>query len=430
MIDTLIKNAGDPDLAERQWRVIQPLLGPLSDHPQTPPVLRLLGNSRFLVEHLIKEPDSLPALIRNRFLARPKDTPRMREEIEALWKKEKTQNKIAALKVLRHYKYAEMARIAVRDLAGLASFEEIGMELAGLAAAASDFALQAARRFLKLRGSGGKTLVVIGLGKMGGGDLNFSSDIDLLYVYGDPKDYEDCVRLSEETTRLLNDRTPDGLGFRVDLNLRPQGKSGPLVNSLEAIETYYEVFGASWERGALVKALPVAGDLRTGEDFLKTVEPFVYRKTIDSGVILEIKKMKERIDEELAKTAPKGFHVKLGRGGIREIEFFVTAFQLVYGGKEHRLRERNTLRALDVLRDLELIPANDALRLKEAYISLRKIENRLQMVDERQIHTLPPKGPELQALARRMGLEGEGKFLEELNAKTDFVFSCFERLAP
>jgi glutamate-ammonia-ligase adenylyltransferase len=335
-----------------------------------------------------------------------------------------------------------MTRIAARDLSGLAPFEEIGRELAALAAASTEIAVRSAAEIVRsAEGNSGAAasapFVVLALGKFGGEDLNFSSDIDILYVHGRPlvpeaasrTVFEHFCRVSETVTRLLHERTEDGFVFRVDLDLRPEGKSGVIVNSVDALTSYYEISGAPWERAALTKARPVAGDSALGLDVLSQLEPFVFPKLIDTASIDALKKIKGKINAELKKSKSGGFHVKLGLGGIREIEFFVTAFQLIYGGKDPALRERNTLRALALLRERGLVPEVDAARLENAYIFLRKIENRLQMEEERQTHRLPTESAHLQALARRMGFADSASFEQALREKTGFVADCFERLA-
>lgn len=438
-LEKILRTSGDPALAEFQWKSLEPLLSrSLWKQPGTAPLLKLLGNSRFLVAYLVKNPPALRELATSPYLLKPKDAERMTLDLRVIFAKNFTGTPASAQKILRHYKYREMARIAVRDLAGLAPFEEIGRELASLASASIEFARRASVHLHAGPRAAIPPFTVMGLGKLGGEDLNFSSDIDILYLYDLEKSerlrhrkdlFEVFGRIAETTTRILQEKTEDGFAFRVDLNLRPEGKSGPIANSLEALTLYYEISGAPWERAAWIKARPIAGDRNLGERVLRAIEPFVYRKTMDLSVISELKKMKEKIEEELRKSKGSGFHVKLGEGGIREIEFFAQAFQLVYGGKESRLRERNTLRALEALKELGRVPAAEIDRLKEGYLLLRRIENRLQMLDERQIHTLPTERPELLALARRTGFSDSESFLEAIREKTEFVAACFERLA-
>ena len=432
-----------------QWGVIEPLLPPSlrdASDPGLRALLSLLGNSRFLVEHFLNQDDpsrALAHLTLSQYLTRPKGKSRMIDELTTLFDSDFDKTLPSAQRLIRHYKYPEMARIAARDLSGLGAFDEIGLEFSDLASTCSEFALHAALALLvdeKWVGPKDKIppFTVIGLGKMGGDDLNFSSDIDILFVHGqaegDEADrrevFQFFCQVAELVTRIIQERTADGFGFRVDLDLRPEGKSGVIVNSLDSMATYYEIAGASWERTALIKAKPVAGSETLGRELISSVEPFVYPKYIDASAISDLKKMKDKINAELMNSSrTKGYHVKLGSGGIREIEFFASAFQLIYGGKELRLRERNTLKTLAVLKDLKLVPAEDIEKLSQAYIFLRRIENRLQIEEERQLHTLPKDPKEITALARRTGYADTEKFLKELEEKTAFVSGCFEKLA-
>lgn len=446
--ETILKASGNPDLAAHQWNLIAPLLPPplpAASSAGMRALLSLLGNSRFLVEHLLSQDDphrSLAHLVHSPFLTRPKPHSGMMEELGSLFGSEFHGTAASAQRVIRRYKYPEMARIAARDLSGLAPFEEIGHELSDLASVCGEFSLRAALELLHDRWQGPKDKIppftIMALGKMGGEDLNFSSDIDIVFVYRQPEWASDKAReifeffcqVAELVTRILQERTPDGIGFRVDLDLRPEGRSGVIVNSVEAMATYYEIAGAPWERAALIKAKPVAGNGPLGLDLIVQLAPFVYPKHIDSSAISDLKKMKEKIDAKFKKNSrSQGFHVKLGSGGIREIEFFASAFQLIYGGKEPALRERNTLKVLSVLKKLQLAPAEDLDRLARAYVFLRRIENRLQMEEERQIHTLPTDPAEIARLARRTGYPDAGAFLKDLKEQTAFVSSCFERLA-
>ncbi len=435
--ESIFQKSGDPTLAEHQWSLFQSAIEPdLLKNSAITHLRHLFGNSRFLVDFLLKHPEIVRQLVTSPYLQKHKGRDQMDAELQSFLLGEFAGTLTSIQKILRHYKYREMVRIAVRDLAGLASFEEIGLELSFLAGACIAAAQEASFALLEKKFQVlANHFMTVGLGKLGGGDLNFSSDIDILYLCrlaGDDthSSYEACTRAANMITEILQDRTGDGLVFRVDLNLRPEGKSGPIVNTLEALATYYEISGAPWERAALTKAHPVAGDRILGEQFLAQIEPFVFRKSIDFSVIAELKSLKEKIDQEFQKSKTAGFNVKLGKGGIREIEFFATSFQLVYGGKEPRLRGRNTLETLEILRELKLIPAKDAGGLREAYLFLRRIENRLQMVDDLQIHTLPTDKNELLALSRRVGFHDSAQLLETLDKWTELVFSCFEGLAP
>ena len=278
-------------------------------------------------------------------------------------------------------------------------------------------------------------MTVIGMGKLGGRELNFSSDIDIIYFYESDRGETTGVatgsggrkgaislhaffnKLGEMISKALSQVTEDGFVFRVDVGLRPEGKSGDMAVSLRSAEIYYESWGQSWERTAMLKARPVAGSLELGEQLLKTLQPFIYRKYLDYNLIEDMKQMKQKIDASLARSREGEINLKLGRGGIREIEFFIQALQLVYAGKNPKLRERNSLAALDTLLSANLLGVEDHRQLQEAYRFLRSVEHRIQVVQERQTHNLPIKEEELLALARRSGYlraNGLARFIEVL----------------
>jgi len=341
------------------------------------------------------------------------------------------------LPVLRRFKYGEMLRIAARDLAGLASLEDTTGELADLAAASLQAACEVCRRQLirehgrplmhTQSGEAEADLLVLGMGKLGGRELNFSSDIDLVYFYSSDDGETEGIplpdgmirgrislhaffaKLAELVTKALSQVTEDGFVFRVDLGLRPEGKSGDLALSLRSAEVYYEAWGQSWERSAMLKAWPVAGSLDLGNRFLRMIEPFVYRKYLDYTLVEDMMAMKKKIDLSLAREKGGETNIKLGRGGIREIEFFIQALQLVFAGKNPALRVRNSLQALQALRDARIISEDDCDALSYAYRFLRMVEHRIQVVQERQTHSLPSSEEEMLALARRCGyLEAQG----------------------
>lgn len=251
---------------------------------------------------------------------------------------------------------------------------------------------------------------VLGMGKLGGGELNLSSDIDLIFVYGangstdgprslDNAEYFD--RLGRQLIEALSAATEDGFVFRVDMRLRPFGESGPLVVSEEGLEHYYLTHGRDWERYALIKARPVAGDLDFGARLLHTLRPFVYRRYLDFTALAALRELKGLIDAQVRRKDLRD-NIKLGPGGIREIEFIVQGLQLIRGGQLPALRERNTLAALDALTRHRILPAGDARVLGEAYRFLRDLEHRLQMAHDAQTHALPADPGERARIAYAM----------------------------
>jgi len=353
---------------------------------------------------------------------------------------------------LRLQKLREMARIAARDLAGLAMLSEVTGDLSALASAALTGAIRFARRQLTERygapvietDAGTRRecgFVVLGMGKLGGYELNFSSDIDLIYLYETERGmteggkrrepvtlHEYFVRLSEVVTRILSEVTEDGFVFRVDLRLRPDGTKGDLANSLRSAEIYYESWGQTWERAVMIKARPVAGDAWVGEQFLQTITPFVYRKYLDFTSIEEIKEMKDRVDLASARARRHARDLKLGVGGIREIEFFAQAHQLIYGGKNPDLRRRGTVETLRALVGADIVSRRECDMLEEAYTFLRSLEHRIQVYQDRQTHALPEREADLLRLARTMGLPDVRALTAAMDRHTGNVRAIYDSL--
>ena len=408
------------------------------------PLLLVLGASRFLSNLLCKSPEVLDLALHPPYFDTSKPREVMEAELKGLVAGVREFKDLMA--ILRRYKYRELLRIAARDLTGRADLPEVCRELTDLAGSILEVTVAFGDEML--RHQHGRPLyqdmdgtvresafVVLGLGKLGGEELNFSSDVDLLYLYSSDKGgtekgvtlHEYYVKLSELVTKALSSMTEDGLLYRVDLRLRPEGARGELANSLRSAEIYYESWGASWERLALLKALPVAGDRNLGEAFIKMVEPFVYRKYLDFTAIEEIKELKWRIDRSIMRMRG-GPNVKLGAGGIRELEFFVQALQVINGGKDPKVRERNTLKALSALYQQGYINEEEHLNLVESYKFLRTVEHRIQMVDERQSHDVPREERERRRLARSMGFADFNEFSRALSLHMDRVKGIYDRL--
>jgi len=339
---------------------------------------------------------------------------------------------------LRLYKYRELVRLMVRDLVQGAETEELGRELSHLAQAILSTALEWVRRAMTARYGRPQAdgFCVLGLGKLGGEDLNFSSDIDLLYLYraegqtaggnqGSLSNAQFYTKIAEGLTRALSAHTAEGFCFRVDLNLRPQGRSGAIALSLPATLGYYEAQGRTWERAALIKARVVAGDAGLGNRLLQSLTPFVWRRTLDLSVVEALRKIKSQIDVRAQASADD---VKLGSGGIREIEFFINALQLLHGGQRPSLRESNSLRALRKLSREGLVASSDAEALEEAYLALRAVENHLQMMEERQSQRLPSEAVERLRLARSLGFGTWDSCAARLSQHRNFVRVAFSQL--
>ena len=285
---------------------------------------------------------------------------------------------------------------------------------------------------------------VIGMGKLGGGELNFSSDIDLMYVYtsyqgqtrgvlrdgewrGRVSNHEYFVALARRLTSLLSGRQASGQVFRVDLRLRPDGTQGQLALALLAYEAYYARLGQPWERMALIKARPVAGDAGLGREFMALVQPFIYRRNLDAPGLEQLRSMKRQIDAQMADRNESRTNVKLGRGGIREIEFLIQLPQLLFGGRRPELQERSSLRALARLRDAGLLDAASEALLRDTYGYLRRVEHLLQMEQGSQTHTLPRGEEARRRLARYCGHADWEAFYAEYLARTEAVHTLFAK---
>ena len=279
---------------------------------------------------------------------------------------------------------------------------------------------------------------IIAMGKLGARELNYSSDIDLIVFYDaqraglkpeiEPSTF--FVRLTRELVRLLQEHTADGYAFRTDLRLRPDPGATQIALSVEAGLTYYESFGQNWERAALIKARVVAGDIAAGEDFLRQLAPFIWRKYLDFAAIADIHAMKRRVHafKGHGAIAVEGHDIKLGRGGIRDIEFFAQTQQLIAGGRHPELRTRGTVDTLARLAKGGWIAAEAATDLTEAYLFLRRIENHLQMVGDLQTHILPAEPAEFDRVARLSGFADSNAFGDALIARFKRVGSPLRRV--
>ncbi|HEY0767387.1 MAG TPA: bifunctional [glutamate--ammonia ligase]-adenylyl-L-tyrosine phosphorylase/[glutamate--ammonia-ligase] adenylyltransferase [Steroidobacteraceae bacterium] len=341
---------------------------------------------------------------------------------------------------LRRWRRREFTRIAWRDLAGWVDLPETLADLTAFADAAIATALSHARRALVARygepcSAGGvvQPLVVIGMGKLGGGELNFSSDVDLVLLFPEHGETdgpygianeEFFTRLGQALVRLLETPTPDGFVLRVDLRLRPFGDSGPLVASFASFEDYRPRHGRDWERYAYVKARPVTGAERYAEIDAAAIRPFVYRRYLDYGVFESLREMKTLIEREMQRRELAD-HIKLGPGGIREIEFIVQALQLTRGGRDRRLQTPSLFAALAHLGESRLLPPEAAAELRGAYVYLRRLENRLQMLADAQIHRLPEEALARERIALAMGARDWPALTQELNEHRERVSRHF-----
>jgi [glutamine synthetase] adenylyltransferase / [glutamine synthetase]-adenylyl-L-tyrosine phosphorylase len=341
---------------------------------------------------------------------------------------------------LRRWRRREFTRIAWRDLAGWADLSETLADLTAFADTAITVALAYARgtltaRYGEPRSAAGEIqpLVVIGMGKLGGRELNFSSDVDLVLLFPEHGETDGPHRISNEEfftrlgqalVRLLETPTPEGFVLRVDLRLRPFGDSGPLVVSFASFEDYLPRHGRDWERYAYVKARPITARERYAEIEAAAVRPFVYRRYLDYGVFESLREMKALIEREIERRELAD-NVKLGPGGIREVEFIVQALQLTRGGHDRRLQTPSLFAALARLGETHLLPAQAVSELTAAYVCLRRLENRLQMLGDAQVHRLPAEALPRERIALAMGAPDWPALMRELDAHREHVSRHF-----
>jgi glutamate-ammonia-ligase adenylyltransferase len=403
---------------------------------------RIFAASDFVAEQCIRQPGLLPELQHSGdlYLAYAEDDHMLRLHawLQGVAQQGELQQR------LRAFRQREMVRIAWRDIAGWNDLQQTLHELSWLAEACVDGALYHLYNWAcQEQGTPcsedgtPQRLVVIGMGKLGARELNFSSDIDLMFTY--PEDGETrgkrprmsneefFLRLGQQLVQVLDNNTAEGFVFRTDMRLRPFGDSGPLAASFDVMEEYYLVHGREWERYALIKARVIAGDRERGAELMHALRPFVYRRYLDFGAFESLRDMKQRIAREVKR---KGLeqNIKLGAGGIREIEFIGQAFQLIRGGRETALQVRDIRSVLKLLADKQCLPGYAVQELLRAYDLLRRVENRLQQVADRQTHRLPEDKIARQRLAYALGYAREESLFNDIAATRHKVHEHFEQL--
>ena len=411
------------------------------------------GASTYLSEILIRKSEYFYDIIDTNVMGTPKTSERMYQELaRSLSQFDSVEQK---LRILRRYKRRETLRIGLRDLLKAADVETTTLELSNLAEAALQHCYEIGRdeimqpKFgtpLNEEGTAPCSFAIIGMGKLGGYELNFSSDIDLIFVYSDDAQTDTGTDNSEYFSRLcefiikaMSEITPDGYVFRVDIRLRPESSAGVIIRSMESYESYYEGWGDLWERQALIKARSVAGDMAFGDEFIRMIQPFVYQRYLDGVTLSEIKadirRTKARIEERLVgEGANLEKHVKLGPGAIRDIEFTVQCLQMIHGAKRKSLCSHNTLETLAALKANKLLTAEDADALTAAYRFLRTVENAIQIEGDQQRYSIPEKETEERELARRVGYQDTAEtdaleaFWKDYRAHTEQVRAIFQKI--
>jgi len=405
-----------------------------------PAYLRLLvtlfSQSHFLTDIVCRYPEYIPWLCDEASLIRPRSRREMLDELLA--QEAGFDSFQAACSGLRAFHQREILRIATRDIIQYAALSSVTEDLSNLADATLEAGLVAARRELGDRfGIPSSTdphgrqqqakFCILAMGKLGGQELNFSSDIDLLFLYSDEgqtvppqqaerpgrsiSNAEYFCKLGELIIQALGEQTAEGLIFRVDMRLRPHGRAGPLATGFESALEYYVEYGRAWERQALIKARPCAGDLPLGSAFLKRLRPFVFPKYFDDATLEDIRNTKQQTEALIAERGQTEREVKLGRGGIRDIEFTVQMLQLLNGGRWTDLRTTATLHAIEALGRHDCLQPFEATSLASNYTFLRQIEHRLQIEGGQQRHTLPADAKALDEFARRLGYADGAAFM-------------------
>jgi glutamate-ammonia-ligase adenylyltransferase len=405
----------------------------------TASMLRVWAGSDFVTDLCVREPAILFELLGSGVLLADYASGEYQHRLGRMLEDVRDETMLGSR--LRLFRQREMLRIAWRDLAGWTSLIETLHDLSALADASIAGSLDHLNRWaVKQLGKSARSLVpslvVLGMGKLGARELNFSSDIDLIFAYPDDAAAwkrrhlsadEFYLRLGQQLISVLNNNTEDGFVFRVDMRLRPYGDSGPLVANFDAMADYYQLQGREWERYAMIKARPVAGPDAAARQLMQLLHPFVYRRYLDFGAFESLRDLKLQIASEVERKGMQD-NIKLGPGGIREIEFIAQAFQLVRGGRQQQLQQRAVLDVLDALAVLGYLPAHVCLQLAEAYVFLRRTENRLQAFDDQQVHELPGDETGRIRLAFAMGFPDWEAFAHRLGEHRRLVQAHFEEV--
>ena len=424
-----IDDLWDPSGAAKVWEKLAStnptITQTLTDSPENAPaILNFLTFSPVSLEKVRRRPELLQWLSHS-------DVQNPKVNSRATWRGDRAD---LSFRDLRFWKSQEMLRVGFREITGLSGFAETTRDITAVAErCVTEVCTTCFENLAGRFGRPGTGFSVLGMGKFGGTELNYSSDIDVLFFYGEEgyltprlSYHEFFTRLAENIIRIFS-VAADPL-FRIDLRLRPEGAQGPLVRSLGAMENYYAGYGETWERMALIKARGVAGDRELLYEFGQRLQPFIYPRTVSMDLMEEIAAVKARIERDIVGAAYLHRNVKLGYGGIREIEFILQTMQLLHGSKNAFLQERNSLKTLDALKQLNILPPDDVRLLSDAYVFLRTVEHRLQIQNEQQTHTLPARREEWLSIARTLGYHDAGAFAGALEAHTSAVRGIFERL--
>lgn len=406
--------------------------------------------SDYVVDQLVRYPRLLLQLVDSGDLLSRYGNDRYRSALQT--QLAGAQDEAALARVLRQFRRREMVRIIWRDSCGLADFQETVGDLSHLADACIDGALDKLYGWMEpefglpyyhpspspsSQQGQPMPMVVLGMGKLGACELNLSSDIDLMFAYAHEGEtrggrrslaHRDFfTRLGQKLIKALDENTVDGFVFRVDMRLRPYGSSGALALNFRAMESYYEEQGREWERYAMIKARAIGSDNGDGDELLRRLRPFVYRRYVDFGVIESLRELKKLINQEVLRKGNED-NVKTGAGGIREVEFIAQVFQLIRGGQDVALQQRNLMQVMGIIRDLELLPAAVIQSLCDDYVLLRNVEHRIQALQDRQTQLLPTDPLQQARIAVGMGYADWAGFYQVLGQARQRVRSHFDAL--
>jgi glutamate-ammonia-ligase adenylyltransferase len=456
VIESAIQSAADPARARHGFRHV-PGAASISDSEQARILAALFSASPAMTALLEKHPGWVQSVLVPENLAYPRQEQGLRREANGFLQPAlQARDYAGAFSRLRQFQQREMLRIAARDLGRLGNTQQVIREISNVADVCLAATLQLCQKQLVERlgqpyhqDADGRwqptEFCVLGLGKLGGQELNYSSDVDVIFVYTDeggifkapPRDnapagsampnHSFFKRLAESFVAEVGRATEDGALYRIDLRLRPEGDAGPFARSLASYENFYAQWGQTWERMMLIKARCVAGDAGLAAEFLEMVQSFRYPRSLSEGALREIAAMKARTEKEVIRPGELERDVKRGRGGIREIEFVVQTAQILHAGRIPFLQGAQTLPLLQKLAQYKLLAEAEARELARAYCFLRDVEHRLQMEHNLQTHTLPADAPARARLAALMGFAGRADFEAALRRHTQFVRETYEK---
>ncbi|HXX94761.1 MAG TPA: hypothetical protein VEN81_14100, partial [Planctomycetota bacterium] len=393
------------------------------DHPALlDRLVHVVGASRYLADILVRNPEYLSLLGDASRLSMPKPPERLHEEFQAAIRVPETEKeKLAALRRLHR---REVLRIGAADLLGFQDLEPITRQISELADAFAEGCLTVVSGGAKRTG-----LVVLALGKWGGRELNYSSDVDVIFLAPWSRDLAKATRMAKELIRSLSQSTFEGVVYRVDLRLRPYGTEGSLVLTAASFEEYLREKARPAELQAMLKARAAVGEVAAGRRFLRRITPLLLKDAAQARS--QVRRLKSRIEAQLHERGTAEGHLKLAPGGIRDVEFLVQALQLEAGGSDPGMLGGHTLEALGRLEESGRVPPEDAAVLREAYVFLRAVEHRMQLMENQQVYRLPRKEDDLRRLARSSGFRGPDaidRLLDAYDARTRRVRAIFDRI--